>query len=31
MSCGYLPGAHAEDCPVYKKVMKQKPMWLKKK
>jgi DNA-3-methyladenine glycosylase I len=31
MSCGYLPGAHDEDCPVYKKVMKQKPMWLKRK
>ena len=22
MSTGYLPGAHAEDCPVYKKVVK---------
>lgn len=30
MSTGYLPGAHAENCPVYKKVVKQKPMWLKK-
>ncbi|HMU46150.1 MAG TPA: DNA-3-methyladenine glycosylase I [Chitinophagaceae bacterium] len=27
MSSGYLPGAHAVDCPVYKKVMKQKPKW----
>ncbi|HEX5652151.1 MAG TPA: DNA-3-methyladenine glycosylase I [Chitinophagaceae bacterium] len=27
MSTGYLPGAHAEDCPVYKKVLKQKPRW----
>lgn len=27
MSAGYLPGAHAADCPVYKKVMKQKPKW----
>ena len=27
MSTGYLPGAHIESCPVYKKVMKQKPMW----
>ncbi|MBL7737756.1 MAG: DNA-3-methyladenine glycosylase I [Chitinophagaceae bacterium] len=27
MSTGYLPGAHAEDCPVYKKVMKMKPKW----
>ena len=31
MSCGYLPGAHGEDCPVYKKVLKQKPMWLQQK
>jgi DNA-3-methyladenine glycosylase I len=30
MSTGYLPGAHAESCPVYKKVAKQKPMWMKK-
>ena len=28
MSTGYLPGAHTADCPVYKKVVKQKPMWL---
>jgi DNA-3-methyladenine glycosylase I len=27
MSAGYLPGAHAATCPVYKKVMKQKPKW----
>jgi DNA-3-methyladenine glycosylase I len=27
MSIGYLPGAHAEDCPVYKKIIKLKPMW----
>lgn len=27
MSAGYLPGAHSEGCPVYKKVMKQKPKW----
>jgi DNA-3-methyladenine glycosylase I len=27
MSTGYLPGAHAASCPVYKKVMKQKPSW----
>ncbi len=25
MSTGYLPGAHIESCPVYKKVMKAKP------
>jgi DNA-3-methyladenine glycosylase I len=30
MSTGYLPGAHVESCPVYKKVLKQKPMWTKK-
>lgn len=29
MSAGYLPGAHTETCPVYKKVMKQKPKWAK--
>jgi DNA-3-methyladenine glycosylase I len=28
MSTGYLPGAHAEDCPVYKKVSKLKPAWM---
>jgi DNA-3-methyladenine glycosylase I len=27
MSTGYLPGAHIETCPVYKKVLKQKPKW----
>ncbi len=26
MSTGYLPGAHAKDCPVYKKIEKIKPM-----
>ena len=30
MSAGYLAGAHDEDCPVYKKVMKAKPMWKQK-
>jgi len=29
MSAGYLDGAHAKDCPVYKKVLKAKPMWHK--
>jgi len=28
MSTGYLPGAHVESCPVYKKVVKLKPKWL---
>ncbi len=27
MSAGYLPGAHTPDCPVYKKVVKSKPLW----
>jgi len=30
MSIGYLHGAHAENCPLYKKVMKQKPAWMRK-
>jgi len=30
MSTGYLPGAHIETCPVYKKVMKMNPKWLRK-
>jgi DNA-3-methyladenine glycosylase I len=28
MSTGYLPAAHSEDCPVYKKILKAKPAWL---
>ena len=28
LSTGYLPGAHDESCPVYKKVLKAKPMWM---
>ena len=27
MSIGILPGCHSADCPVYKKVLKAKPMW----
>ncbi|MBL8691056.1 MAG: DNA-3-methyladenine glycosylase I [Rhodospirillaceae bacterium] len=27
MSIGYLPGAHAEDCPVHRKILKLKPAW----
>lgn len=27
MSIGYLPGAHSQDCPVYKTVLKAKPIW----
>lgn len=30
MSTGYLPGCHGEACPVYKKVLKQKPKWAAK-
>jgi DNA-3-methyladenine glycosylase I len=30
MSTGYLRGAHTETCPVYKKIEKLKPMWMKK-
>ncbi len=28
VSTGYLAGAHDESCPIYNKVLKQKPMWL---
>jgi DNA-3-methyladenine glycosylase I len=30
MSTGYLPNAHEETCPIYKKVLKAKPAWYKK-
>jgi DNA-3-methyladenine glycosylase I len=30
MSIGYLKGAHSKDCFVHKKIVKTKPMWLKK-
>jgi DNA-3-methyladenine glycosylase I len=30
LSTGYLPGAHDEDCPVFRKVKKLKPAWLRK-
>lgn len=30
MSTGYLPGAHHDKCPVYKKIAKEKPPWLQK-
>ncbi|MEI9907325.1 MAG: DNA-3-methyladenine glycosylase I [Actinomycetota bacterium] len=29
MSIGYLPGAHADNCSIKKKTLKQKPKWLK--
>jgi DNA-3-methyladenine glycosylase I len=28
MSIGYLPGAHDEWCPVYRKIMKLEPAWM---
>lgn len=28
MSTGYLPGAHTEDCSIFKKVRKTKPLWM---
>jgi len=30
MSTGYLPGAHAASCSVYKKVLKAGPLWNRK-
>lgn len=27
-SIGYLPGAHQQDCPVYKKIARLKPPWM---
>jgi len=30
LSTGYLPGAHVETCPIYKKVLKHKPAWSRK-
>ena len=27
VSTGYLPGAHEENCSIYKKVLKTKPAW----
>ncbi len=29
MSTGYLPNAHSKKCPIFKKILKTKPMWLK--
>ena len=28
MSIGYLPGAHHENCPVYKKIARLSPPWM---
>ncbi|MBL0145986.1 MAG: DNA-3-methyladenine glycosylase I [Chitinophagaceae bacterium] len=30
MSTGYLPNAHEQNCPVYKKALKAKPLWNEK-
>jgi len=27
MSLGYIPGAHATDCPVYQRVLEKRPPW----
>ena len=29
LSTGWIPGAHQESCPVYVRVLKKKPMWLR--
>lgn len=29
MSIGYLPGAHRETCPVYARIAKKNPPWMK--
>jgi DNA-3-methyladenine glycosylase I len=29
MSTGYLPGAHAESCPVFKRVVSRRPAWMR--
>jgi len=29
VSTGYLPGAHDPDCPIYKKVARLKPAWMR--
>lgn len=28
MSTGYLPGAHAEDCPIYHQIARLNPPWM---
>ena len=30
MSLGYLPGAHHEGCPTFKRAAKRKPAWMRK-
>lgn len=31
LSTGYLPGAHDENCPVHKKIIKTRPAWYQHK
>jgi DNA-3-methyladenine glycosylase I len=31
MSIGYLPGAHAPTCPVYRRIIERRPPWLAEK
>jgi len=31
MSTGYLPGAHSENCPVYRRIARLKPAWMRSK
>jgi DNA-3-methyladenine glycosylase I len=31
MSTGYLPGAHDESCPIYKKVASLRPAWMRQR
>lgn len=30
MSIGYLPGAHTEDCPVHRRIMRLRPPWARR-
>jgi len=30
MSIGILPGAHAESCPVYARILKTRPAWMRR-
>ena len=29
LSCGFLPGAHDEDCPVFARIARLRPPWMK--
>ncbi|HQX18198.1 MAG TPA: hypothetical protein PLA27_17400, partial [Anaerolineales bacterium] len=31
MSAGYLQGAHAKSCPVYKRVASLRPAWMRRR